>query len=1035
MSRSANAQALHLRLFIEGVEVPVISASVTIAMNAPAQAQIDVVPTDRLLRLLPRSVVHLFYLDYEDALYGAAIGRPASSRDASYKLLFSGELFSLALSQSGFGSRSASLTCLDFSNVLDTSYLYLAKYDQAAGEQDQNEIIGNQSQFYGVDYSPFDDTGVNDPAVVIANMAATRQALSPQFADTAGVASAVLAILEFLSGVQGNYLGVNDWTTINEARVRLLAQIVSDSGETTTNLLNQKAFEEWLKGRTGETGALISFRQLVTNIQSYVYYDLVPLPTAHYRPGSRDVVVLPPPSILLELAGPAIVEFEFELEKLLAKLNELHGNTVRVRSGRRTPQEQAEISAKQSGTPYTSLHPYGLAADLGKDGVGSNFTYALNVAGMNWADADGPYARAKIRLAQNPGSTFAQLQAEGKLSASDVQSLTRAAEFYKTIGDVLHQFPINLRWGGDYAQKDPIWAQFGLGSDPVHVELKNGVARIKDLEAAAKATVSVSAPDAGDAVSSVRERLGTQLFRPDIWYAAAPVCNVVFPEEYSTLSFQRQMLRETSRLEMKSAPTLVEGTVTTNSYFAPRLADLRGTEVESLQDVGLGGQAATNTEGRPLIYQHEKFAGIVPKSEYIPEVDFYGGSVGVPTDVEPPVASAEDPNAVIPNDITKLAARSAAYNFLKYRYMPRTLSVSGRFMPRLACGFPAVVLTKTTLEEGATPTHFVGMVTSLSHSMTQGGSETAFTLSHARSHKTGADIDDLFTQGLMLREQAEANGLQVVTEIRVTDQMPKEHFNFAVQVSRFTGSIKALNELNNPPEDLVGPTGRTVLRVVLSDTTPVTIRSSRASTVDASAVADNQDPTISITGTVFTDSTFSFSGITVYEQGAREILPLEEVLRPPWISSEYSNESIGERVYQKFFGCRSVIDAMEGVEKPEGFAGMTIERAVEVIASSYSAYAQGGEANAYVHSFTQRPIATLPEVIGTVEEHGQLGFHTYAFGNFSNLENLDLDLPLPTMDDPTEKKAVQKNLDPRAERLERVLAYRDELLHQRGLRG
>jgi hypothetical protein len=54
---------LGLRLFLEGVEVPVIAANVTVQPNMPATAAIQIIPTDMGLYFLPRTLVHLFYLD------------------------------------------------------------------------------------------------------------------------------------------------------------------------------------------------------------------------------------------------------------------------------------------------------------------------------------------------------------------------------------------------------------------------------------------------------------------------------------------------------------------------------------------------------------------------------------------------------------------------------------------------------------------------------------------------------------------------------------------------------------------------------------------------------------------------------------------------------------------------------------------------------------------------------------------------------------------------------------------------------------
>ena len=60
------AQHLRLRCFLEGIEVPIVSASLSIQPDAPAQCQIQIPATDRGHDLLPRTLVHIFYYDYHD---------------------------------------------------------------------------------------------------------------------------------------------------------------------------------------------------------------------------------------------------------------------------------------------------------------------------------------------------------------------------------------------------------------------------------------------------------------------------------------------------------------------------------------------------------------------------------------------------------------------------------------------------------------------------------------------------------------------------------------------------------------------------------------------------------------------------------------------------------------------------------------------------------------------------------------------------------------------------------------------------------
>src|SRR6516165_3858182 len=100
------AKPLHLRLFLEGVEVPVISAQVSINVFAPATAAVQVVPLPQVLALKPRTMVHLFFLEEPLIKNGqstrqslASFTKDSKAADDCYKLLFCGEVVGFSFSK------------------------------------------------------------------------------------------------------------------------------------------------------------------------------------------------------------------------------------------------------------------------------------------------------------------------------------------------------------------------------------------------------------------------------------------------------------------------------------------------------------------------------------------------------------------------------------------------------------------------------------------------------------------------------------------------------------------------------------------------------------------------------------------------------------------------------------------------------------------------------------------------------------------------------------------------------------------------
>jgi len=270
MSRYGSGQRLHLRLFLEGLEVPVISASVTASEGAGATAQIEVVPTDRGLEFLPRTTVHLFYLDEDARIYGG--------EKESYRLLFMGEVLALSYTKAGYGVRSLILNCVDFSNYWDTTYLF--QYTDPTSLLE----IAQRRTFVTASEATTDTLAGSTLDLVISDMA-QHGAIYQHRVNTdepAGLLDGLFAILETAGGVQGVMRGLNDWATISERRVLLLNQIIADDGIAATELFKDQAITGFLKRELGEQSEIISFREIINLIARTVFYGVFPNPVARY---------------------------------------------------------------------------------------------------------------------------------------------------------------------------------------------------------------------------------------------------------------------------------------------------------------------------------------------------------------------------------------------------------------------------------------------------------------------------------------------------------------------------------------------------------------------------------------------------------------------------------------------------------------------------------------------------------------------------------------------------------------------------------
>jgi hypothetical protein len=235
-----------------------------------------------------------------------------------------------------------------------------------------------------------------------------------------------------------------------------------------------------------------------------------------------------------------------------------------------------------------------------------------------------------------------------------------------------------------------------------------------------------------------------------------------------------------------------------------------------------------------------------------------------------------------------------------------------------------------------------------------------------------------------------------------------------------------------------------------------------------------------------------FERIIVYEDIKLDFsadVPVEDVVRPSWMSPVYDNENIGNSIYQPFFGCDSVIDGVEiitpegdrvttasvsprGPEEGESVdvtdpvadlkdrlkseaktrALLSTERAVNTLSYLYGLVrSEKLDVDEFIRSYTWRPIATQEEVLGSSDlqakvsgnkveiTKGSVGFHTLALfsdgimaGNLTGLLE-DPDLGFTRADNTGKKETIPPSYDVRKEKLGRVLEYKAAL--ERGKRA
>jgi len=160
------------------------------------------------------------------------------------------------------------------------------------------------------------------------------------------------------------------------------------------------------------------------------------------------------------------------------------------------------------------------------------------------------------------------------------------------------------------------------------------------------------------------------VYKPELWWAAPPACNILFPEHYSSVQEQIMPLTEPTRTILKIQPGVSGHRRTiTDNFFAPDTAALNSIA----QDVPL-------SEQHVFLLPHERFRGINANFVYLNEIARLTRN----------------------SDYRDYMRSYAQFQHWKAAYGSRRLSVrSGRHLPQVLVGYPAVLVDPNTRSEAS----------------------------------------------------------------------------------------------------------------------------------------------------------------------------------------------------------------------------------------------------------------------------------------------------------------------------------------------
>lgn len=1079
-----DAGFLKLRLFLEGIEVPVISATVNIGIGAPASCVLQIIPTDKAMNFLPRTTVHLFYYDFEGDLVGDYAQTDEGTEDElfeRYKLFFSGEMVTAQETQNAAGQRSVVLQCLDFSVYWDTAYQYMLTFGPNG-----TGILGSPAKFLGANDYLFDDI-INDPVSVVSGLISRGKPKSKGLVDedpvtgedSRGLMGGLVSVLETMGGIWYSsdstlrVRGINDFFTLAELRLKLLQQIGAETKDTTArSIFSGKVFNQWLNNSLGAGGTLFSYRDILRIIFNYIYYDVVPNPVAYFKPSDlKTTTTKKPYTYKVGLRGDGRdVNLKSSLDELIKEVESVLGGVGVLPTtfmGEEVTTEMAQDLTTQTGG-LTSL-----GATVGVLQWSQNLPSGASLSGMCSA-----LAGEATYLAENGSSS----------TAGHYSSAAASLEIAQGAADLL------------------------TGASVIEDSLSNVLDYLTDAREAVESAMGATATGTRDSLSSTGtySKLYTQIFRPDIWMCAPPRSNVWFPELYTQFNYQRNYLREVTRLQLTTSMEIVgSDPLLDYYYYAPKVESFRGIAVND-----------TTKEARKnfLLMDHEVFSGIVPKFSHMCESGFFANRA-----LRKLLVSKDKSMKQV------FADRAANYEFFKFRYAPRSMQISGKFSPEKICGVPGLVIRKgLMLPEGfdvsgvldlinagakeillgfgddatgqriTLPAQYVGMVSTLTHSVHQGGGSTNATLTYARQHRTATGEDDEF--------------LDIQRE-----QVPTRYFTTTYEAQSLWNNkdTKRLEELKNlTPQDgnpdtpavtqigMTGPLGGTIEDIQTPDGTSFFRVSSLSDGIVVEESSLSVDTLLWPSCKVIERIDGNVGNTKVAEVTVEK--PFEEIIRPNWYAPIYANtytegadeKGIGPEFYAPLFGTGSIVDGLqssvgnltqtqvvsqqfsaqdnsesytldaenlaEALAEVKAYAvtaesAISIQKAADYLATLYGLVkSRGQDVQKFVYGYVKRPVASMRDILGTADllidkesgavTQGTEGFHSRAFGPYENCEILSqssvegiTDLFSATGQyqriNGTISRGVDLTADPRLRRWERVNAYAEELGFSRGLRG
>lgn len=264
------------KLFLEGMEVPFIGATMTSTVGQASIAYVDLVPHQTIVNIKPRTRVEIFVRDYMKA---------ESSGDSSpfpYVLAWKGEVFGYNFGRTP-ASRTFSLSCIDHSSYWDNclAYFFNAQQTQSAGTDKGSQFLE------------------------VWDVKRTGEKIIPAYLSQASYFKVKIEEVlkdktkDFMDGVIALYKDisyVNEYFKYAEERLRISDQILMKSSGQLSQLLKESEALEWFTGLPGKSSGYSTLRMIIQDLMAVLFHDFVSVPfpaSVENKNMAKDSISLP----------------------------------------------------------------------------------------------------------------------------------------------------------------------------------------------------------------------------------------------------------------------------------------------------------------------------------------------------------------------------------------------------------------------------------------------------------------------------------------------------------------------------------------------------------------------------------------------------------------------------------------------------------------------------------------------------------------------------------------------------------------------